>query len=108
MAETLLDIVAGIDVDRSSNKIEKLYSFVSQLFYRLFLKHMEVILTVISDGRDMHTHKSDVRAFKSSKLHILVKLSALFSFWSMVSFNVEISENNIARCAVISQEKHVV
>lgn len=76
-------------------------------FYRLFLKHIEGILIMISDGRDMHTHKSDVREFKSSELHILVKLSALFSFWNMVSFNVEISENTITRCAVISQEKQV-
>lgn len=95
-------------MDWPSNKTEKLHSFVSQLFYRLFLKHMEVILIMILDGRDTHTHKSDVREFKSCKLHILVEMSALFSFCSMPSFNVEISENNITRCAVISKEKHVV
>lgn len=77
-------------------------------YFTDFLKHIEVILVMISNGRDTHTHKSDVREFKSSELHILVKLSGLFSFWSIISFNVEMSENNITRCVVISQEKHVV
>lgn len=86
-------------MDWSSNKTEKSHSFVSQQFYRLFLKHIEVILIMISDGRDTRTHKSDVREFKSSKLHILVEMSALFSFWGMASFNVDISENNITKCA---------
>lgn len=60
-------------------KEEKMYSFI--LFYRLFLKHIQAILTVISDGRDMHTHKSNVWELKSAELHIPVKLSALFSYF---------------------------
>lgn len=55
-------------------------------YFTDFLKHIEVILIVISDGRHMHTYKSNVREFKSSQLHILVKLSVLHSFW-IVPFN---------------------
>lgn len=95
--------MSGIDVDweRINQKICAALYFD---YFTDFLKHIKAILIVISDGRDMHTHKSNVKEFKSSQLHIPVNLSALLSFWSMVSFNGKISEKNITGYAVISQE----
>lgn len=46
--------------------------------YCIGLKKIEVILTVVSNGTD--TRKSSVREFKSSELHVIVQLSALFPF----------------------------
>lgn len=60
------------------NKSEDLCSFVLQLFYRLFKTHRSNFNCNLRWER--YAHKSNVREFKSSQLHIPVKLSALPSF----------------------------